>query len=96
VEIRFRAEAADDVVVAVQWYGDRHPGLGAALVKSLTRLLGTIKEFPEAFPELATGLRRALVPRFPYAVYYLVADDVVDIVACLHTRRMPGLWQGRD
>jgi hypothetical protein len=35
------------------------------------------------------------VRRFPFAVYFLYANDVVEIIAILHQRRASSLWQSR-
>jgi hypothetical protein len=40
-------------------------------------------------------VRRALLGRFPYAVYYRLDSDIIDVIACLHTRRSPSRWRTR-
>ena len=67
--VRFRSEAASDVVLAREWYDAQRPGLGEDFVQSLERVIDLVSALPEAFPEIAVGLRRALLGRFPYAVY---------------------------
>ena len=93
--VRFRSEAASDVVLAREWYDGQRPGLGDDFAQSLERVIGLVFELPEAFPEIAVGLRRALLGRFPYAVYYRLDGNLVDVIACLHTRRSPSRWRGR-
>ena len=91
--VRFRAEAADDVVAARSWYEEQRRGLGDEFASSLDRTIELISKLPDAFPEIAAGHRRALLHRFPYALYYRVAGDTLDVVACLHTRRSPDRWR---
>ena len=93
--VRFRAEATSEVVLTREWYDAQRPGLGDDFVRSLDQVVGLVSEFPEAFPEISLGLRRALLGRFPYALYYRVTGDVIDVIACLHARRSPSRWQGR-
>jgi plasmid stabilization system protein ParE len=93
--VRFRLEAASDVTTAREWYDWRRPGLGDDFVLSLERVIKLVSELPEAFPEVAAGLRRALLGRFPYALYYRVDGDLVDVIACLHTRQSPNRWRSR-
>jgi len=95
VTVRFRSEAASDVVLAREWYDAQRPGLGEDFVQSLERVIDLVSALPEAFPEIAVGLRRALLGRFPYAVYYRLDGDLVDVIACLHTRRSPSRWRSR-
>lgn len=94
--VRFRLEAASDVVSARAWYDAQHPGLGDGFLRSLEKVIGLVSELPDAFPELAVGLRRALLGRFPYAIYYRVDGDGIDVIACLHTRRSPSRWRNRE
>jgi len=44
---------------------------------------------------VAPPFRRALLERFPYAVYFLVEGDGVDVLAVLDQRRGPGVRQQR-
>jgi plasmid stabilization system protein ParE len=50
---------------------------------------------PDAFPVVHLSLRRVLLKRFPYALYYLLEDGAVVIVAVVHGRRHPAVWQSR-
>ncbi len=95
MRVRFRSEAVEDVVGARTWYDEQRDGLGNAFAASLEEVIQLLIEFPEAFPEIAVGHRRAHVPRFPYALYYRIDRDVIDVLACLHTSRAPGVWRSR-
>lgn len=94
--VRFRSEAASDVLLAREWYDGQRLGLGDDFVQSLEQVVDLVSELPDAFPEIAVGLRRALLGRFPYAVYYRMNDGFIDIIACLHTRRSPSRWRTRE
>jgi len=39
--------------------------------------------------------RRALVRRFPYAVFYEYADEKVIVYCVMHTARDPNKWRER-
>jgi len=47
------------------------------------------------FLEIGEGARRALLHRFPHAVYFVIAGDVSVILAVLHQNRSPEAWRGR-
>ena len=93
--VRFRSEAASDVLLAREWYDGQRPGLGDDFARSLEQVIDLMSRLPEAFPEIAVGLRRGLLGRFPYAVYYRLNGNVLDVIACLHTRRSPSRWRSR-
>ena len=83
------------MMAAREWDDGQRPGLGDDFVAALEHIIGLVTELPEAFPEIATGHRRALLGRFPYALYYRTEGQVLDVVACLHTRRTSDSWRRR-
>lgn len=54
--------------------------------------LETIRQFPEACPKIHKAVRRALVKRFPYLIFYLLTPDRIVVLAILHTSRNPANW----
>jgi plasmid stabilization system protein ParE len=40
-------------------------------------------------------VRRALIRRFPYAIYFFADPEAIVVLACLHVRRDPQVWQSR-
>lgn len=79
MKVRFRTEAASDVASARKWYDEQRVGLGDEFIRSLEQVIELISELPEAFPEIAAGHRRALLGRFPYALYYRLDGRVLDV-----------------
>jgi plasmid stabilization system protein ParE len=72
-----------------RWYETERPGLGAEFRDELWRLLELLLITPELGHIAHRDLRRALTRRFPYAVYYRITEQVIEIRACLHQRRDP-------
>jgi plasmid stabilization system protein ParE len=89
--LRFAPEAATELREAAAWYEARREGLGQAFADAVFGALERIRISPEAFGlfVLVPGLRRALVQRFSYAIYYRPAPAEVLVVAVLHQRRGP-------
>ena len=55
----------------------------------------TVQRDPDLLPVLDEDYRRALMRRFPYAVFYGYDGRVVTVHAVLHTARDPGKWRQR-
>jgi len=91
----FRPEAEADVQSAYVWYESQRPGLGEAFMLSLDSTISGIQRLPELHPVIHKPLRRALLQRFPYAVFYLVESDRIVVAAVMHQRQDPGRWQDR-
>jgi len=69
------------------WYESKQADLGRELLDEVDATFAAILEMPEKYPIAYAGLRRAVLHRFPYVVYFLSAPDVVTIFAVLHGRR---------
>lgn len=93
--VRFRAEAAAEASDALRWYESRRPGLGTEFVEAVDRTVSRIAENPVAFPKVRGEVRRAVLPRFPYAVYFRLVGDTV-VVLAVHGRQHPERWQSRE
>ena len=84
-----------DVEAAFEWYENERPGLGVEFLDELRATYNRIAAGPAKYQELRGGIRRALLRRFPYAVYFAIEGDVVVVVAVLHVSRDPAEWQRR-
>jgi len=47
------------------------------------------------FPRIHGETRRAVLRRFPYAIYFHVDGDLV-VVLSIHGRQHPSTWQSRS
>ncbi len=84
-----------DIQAATLWYEDQQSGLGVDFLNELERVFQRISENPQQFPQLEHTVRRALLHRFPYGVYFLVEAQDVKILAILHLHRAPDMWSSR-
>lgn len=91
-----RGAAEADMAEAALWYEQRFPGLGLEFLRAADVALAEISCLPERYPLVRGRTRRALLPRFPYAVFFVAAPDLVSVIACLHVRRDPRHWQERS
>ena len=51
-------------------------------------------EAPSAFPRVRGETRRAVLTRFPYALYFRVTDESI-VVLAVHGRQNPSRWRRR-
>ena len=95
---RLEAEAAVefDIESAFNWYETEEPGLGSEYLEQLRLVYRRILENPLGYGEQRSDIRRGLMRRFPYAVYFSVEDETILILAVLHTARDPAEWQLRS
>lgn len=78
----------------------RGTGLGEQLQEIVLEAIAEARELPDAVPRVpgltvSQGVRRRVVPKFPYALVYFVEAKVLNVVAVAHTSRRPGYWVER-
>ncbi len=89
----FRHGVAQDLAGAYGWYEEQCVGLGEEFLAAVDASFDAIEQFPEMFARVHHGeVRRAMVSRFPYAVFYRVEAKQVVVLTVLHTARDPRLW----
>ena len=77
------------------WYRAQRAGLGWEFIAELDGAVTLLEQAPEAGPIVHSELRRLLLYRFPYAVYYTLTDEIVEVRAVLHQRSAPARWRSR-
>jgi plasmid stabilization system protein ParE len=88
-------EAAADVAAASDWCEAQRPGLGDAFEAAFFEALDAVLRAPEAYRVVHRDVRRVLLRRFPYELYYRVFGEDLVVIACLHGRRHPARWLRR-
>ncbi len=90
--LAFTARASADIEDAHAWYEAQRPGLGSDFERELEIVIHFLEGLPEAGPVVHRTLRRLLVKRFPYAVYYQITEATIEVRGCLHLSRHPRAW----
>lgn len=90
-----RPEAEVDIEASALWYEGRRSGLGFRFLDELNEVLSRVVEGPHQFPVIDKGVRRALLRRFPYGIYFMAEQDCVVVLAVLHLHRDPDTWRQR-
>ena len=78
-------EAGLDLDEAYSWYQAQAPGRAAGFLAAVDRCIASIRRNPEAYQLVDPTVRRALLRRFPYAVFYEVGAVEVVVYAVFHT-----------
>jgi plasmid stabilization system protein ParE len=96
MRIRFLPEAEAELLEAARWYREQAPGLDHEFMRCVDDALATVGRMPRIFPVVHRQLRRALVRRFPYAVYFEMKNEVILVYAVFHFSRSPRRWRKRS
>lgn len=91
----FRPEVREEVDEAYTWYESQQLGLGDEFLDCIDEMLDRICQMPESDPVVYRDVRRSVVRRFPYAVYYRIVSSRVIVTAIFHGSRDSTAWQTR-
>lgn len=88
-------EVESDISEAYGWYERHRSGLGEEFLSCVDACIQRIRRMPEMYAKVHDECRRALVRRFPYAVFYEYAEETVTVYCIFHTARDPEKWRQR-
>lgn len=88
-------EAEADLADARAWYEQQRVGLGDDFLVCVEEAFNRIQRMPLTPRTIFQDIRRSLVHRFPYGVFYKVTSDHIAVIAVYHLRRDPRGWQSR-
>ena len=94
-EVQVRRAAELDIAEAQVWYESQQSGLGRDLRSEVSRIFDRLAETPLIYQRVHHDVRRAIVNRFPYLIWYRVIDDTVVVLACTHAGRNPKYVKSR-
>jgi len=94
--LSIRKEAEADIAEAYQYYESCREGLGAEFMSCIDEAISRIHNNPKQFRSVLDAVRRALVRKFTYGVYYTVNKNEIIVLAVIHARRNPKHWQSRS
>jgi plasmid stabilization system protein ParE len=94
-ELVMAPEAEQDLAEAYAWYEDRRTGLGEEFLSCVDACIEAVCRTPESHVAIHENYRRALVRRFPYAVFYEYANETLTVYCVFHTSRDPDKWRER-
>lgn len=90
-----RPEAEEDIISAYSWYESQRVGLGDEFLYKIEDSFGIIKQNPNICRCILKKIRRKLMQRFPYAIFYVFEKDIISIIAVIHVKRHPKHWKER-
>lgn len=91
----FTQAARAELIEAQDWYEGEAAGLGRRFRQAIEALLERMGDNPRQFPIVFKDVRRALLRRFPYSLFFDAEDSVLIVIACFHASRDPSRWQER-
>jgi toxin ParE1/3/4 len=93
--LKFSSRALREIGEAQEWYELQNSGLGEEFLAAMELQLKRLAQAPLLYAEVIPNVRRTLLPRFPYGLFYAVRGDLIHVLAVLHDARHPKRWPTR-
>lgn len=88
-------DAEIDIKETVSYYKERTEGLEKEFVKLIDTSCHDIKNNPETFPIVKYDIRKYVVAKFEFCIYFIDRKDALYIIAVFHDKRDPKEWHKR-
>lgn len=93
--IFFLPEARDELLDAISYYENAHPGLGRRFKEEVDRSVLWIAEHYLLFRLRPNGYRKINLRIFPYGIPFIIKGDTLWVLALAHSARKPEYWIDR-
>lgn len=91
------SEAREELDSAIAYYEDQKVGLGLNFLSEVEEALGKIQQNPNLGGSYKVfGLRRYVIQRFPFLIFYAEFEKFIWVVAIAHGKRKPDYWRRRQ
>jgi toxin ParE1/3/4 len=89
-------EAIEELDAAISYYENQKVGLGLDFLSEVEQALGKIQQNPNLGAVYRVAeLRRYVIQRFPFLIFYAELEEFIWIVAIAHGKRRPDYWRQR-
>lgn len=90
-------EAKEDVAGAYLWYEEQSLGLGLDFLRCVEATILSIQRAPLIYPVVHETYRRAVIRRFPFAIFFEVDESASRCViySVFHCSQDPETWHKR-
>lgn len=91
MKLRYHSLARQDILSILEYYErEADHEIAVKFFAELEFCISRIAKSPNSFPEIACGVRRCLLSRFPYQINYeTISSSEVKILVVKHQRRDP-------
>jgi len=94
-QVIFRPAAEREMLEAERWFEERHSELGQRFRDSVDATIDQIRQLRSAFQQVHGDKRRAIIPHFPYALYFRLVNEQIVVAGVVHGHRHRAVWKSR-
>ncbi|MGX1025110.1 type II toxin-antitoxin system RelE/ParE family toxin [Flavobacterium sp. CS20] len=88
-------EAELDLDKSYEFYYENNPKVADTFFQRIKLGFENIKENPVTFPIAHKDVRKYVIKKFPFVIYYRIINTSIQVIAIFHTSRNPEIWNER-
>lgn len=82
-QLKVRSKAESDLAEAIRYYEEKVSGLGLKMLTSFNDTIFLISRNPKSFPLIHKQFRRAMIPHFPYGIFFYAEREQHSNCPCI-------------
>ena len=95
-KLRINHFAQEDIQQTIDFNDITQSGLGEEFWLELKQKLLVIEQNPKQFPEITDFIKKAVLKRFPFNVFFVEKDNIINVFAVIHFSRSSKVWENRN
>jgi len=89
-------EAEKDFEESYNYYLDQNEKVADKFYNEVNKSLDAISTNPDIYVLFFKDIKKYVLKKFPFIIYYQFKDLVVKVIAIFHTSRNPEIWKKRN
>ena len=78
-----------EIQQAYDWYEEKCNGLGDDFILSIDEEIEIISTTPSIYQKVYKNVRRAIIHRFPYCIFFIQENEIIQILSIFHANKNP-------
>jgi len=89
MQLHISKKAHIEIDDAKEYYNLQQENLGDIFKKDIQKSIDSIFSFPNLYPNITNDLKRCVLHRFSYSIFYTLQDDIILILTIAHQHQKP-------
>jgi plasmid stabilization system protein ParE len=81
--------ASEEIENSNEYYNQQQINLGNIFKDSVQEIIDSIRTNPYLYPNITPEIKRTILYKFPFYIYYFVAEKEIVILSVAHQHRKP-------
>ena len=82
-------KAQNEIELSEEYYNLQKENLGKEFKNDVKHLTLNILDFPNLYPTIKNDIKRCLLHKFPYSIFYAIRNNTIIILSVAHQNKKP-------